>query len=129
MQHLGRMLGSGGHRDVYEFKVDPAVVVKVAKSNRKITSNRQEWDAWQTLKDTDEAQFLVPCIAIADDNKWMLQAKALPTDRCFAGQEVRPWMNDMAPKNCGIYNGRLVAVDYGSDKTSWMLKKWVTKNK
>jgi len=87
-------------------------VVKVAKSTRKITANRREWQIWQALKDTDKARYLAPCIAISSDNKILIQQRAYPSE--ISMPRAPGWLTDMKPANCGWIDDRLVSIDYDS---------------
>ena len=112
LDKLGKYIGAGGCRKVYEHKDNPEWVIKVAKSPRKVVANRSEWNVWQALKDTPEAKYLAPCIEISEDNKWLVQMKAKPATKVFRSEEVRWWMKDFKLVNMGMLGDRLVFVDY-----------------
>lgn len=112
LEAKGELLGSGGSREVYECKLNPKWVVKIAKNLRKRVANKREWRVWEELRNTEDARYLAPCVAMAMDGSWLLQMRAVPTKRVFKNGPVHRWMKDMPAANHGIFCGQLVLVDY-----------------
>lgn len=71
-RELGRGIGSGAYRTVFEFGDD--MVAKVAGGWSRI-ANEREVDTWLALRDTPVASYLCPVIAVSDDRKCVVQRR------------------------------------------------------
>lgn len=115
---LGDYLGEGFRRIVYEHKDDDSLVIKFLK-NLKDDHNKLEYQNWLNWKDTDRGLWLVPCVAISKDGRFLIQKKVQITDKI--PDNVPQWIQILGDwtfggnksKHWGLYEGRMVLVDYG----------------
>lgn len=108
---IGKHLGSGAYRDVYEYKLDPTLVIKIAK-NYWHDINFMEWAIYRELLFTDYINWVAPCIDISRGGRYLLQKKCeqirieeLPT-------KVPSFFTDLHHKNWGMLDGHPVCLDY-----------------
>ena len=52
---LGKHLGSGAFRDVYECKLDDSIVIKIAKDHDGAFHNAKEWETYTESRGNREA--------------------------------------------------------------------------
>jgi hypothetical protein len=123
---LGRKLGEGSYREVYEHATDPTKVVKIESALGDDFCNVVEWELWRDLEDRDDQELLrwfAPCYHISGFGRVLIQArtkklKALP-------REIPSVFTDLKLSNWGLYKGRPVCHDYGFHRAQRLgLKKW-----
>ena len=111
---LGRRIGSGISRNVYEHAFDETLVIKVelyAQSFQNIT----EWKAWDVVQsDKKLKNWFAPCVAISDCGTVLLQKKAEPIHKKDYPKQVPKCFGDLKYDNFGMLNGKFVCVDYGN---------------
>lgn len=115
---LGDKLGEGAFRKVYEMQFRDDLVIKVAKGYDGIQSNINEWQLWERCEYGDFykplREWLAPCLCISFCGKYLVQRRALPIiDRKLLPTVVPACMTDLKMDNVGIYDGRVVFIDYG----------------
>lgn len=115
---LGDKLGEGAFRKVYDMYFRDDLVIKVAKDYGGIESNINEWQLWCRCTQGEFydplKQWLAPCVTISTCGKYLVQRKAEPiTDRALLPTIVPACMTDLKLNNLGMYDGRVVFVDYG----------------
>lgn len=129
----GAKLGSGIHRDVFECRLRPDLVVKVEQQNEwRYFSNVHEmkfWDDNQHYKKV--ADWLAPCEYLSPDGRILLQRKVrIATSLDELPKQIPAFLTDIKPCNYGWLEGRLVCVDYAMtvDKANLRLKKveWIS---
>lgn len=129
----GAKLGSGIHRDVFECRLRPDLVVKVEQQNEwRYFSNVHEmkfWDDNQHYKKV--ANWLAPCEYLSPDGRILLQRKVrIATSLDELPKQIPAFLTDIKPCNYGWLEGRLVCVDYAMtvDKANLRLKKveWIS---
>jgi len=111
----GDKLGSGIHRDVYECKLRPELVVKVEyEVNYRYFANVMEmkfWDDHQHYKKV--ADWLAPCEYMSPDGRILLQRKCKPLDDWSQFPDSFPsFLTDIKLSNFGLLDGRVVCMDY-----------------
>lgn len=111
----GKLLGEGIHRKVFECRLDPTLVVKVEiPQDWRYFANVHEmkfWDEHRYFKKV--ADWLAPCEYMSPDGRILLQKKVLPiTDRAVLPDKVPSFLTDLKVENFGLYEGRLVCIDY-----------------
>ncbi len=120
---LGKRLGEGCFRAVFEYALDPTLVVKVQYDNhqegqRGLTyghmsfANIVEWHTWCRLKDTGLAKHFAPCHHISADGKVLIQARTEPIRKFRKDDVLADFFADVKPDNFGRLNGKLVCHDY-----------------
>jgi hypothetical protein len=112
----GDLLGEGYSRLVYSCKLDPSVVIKVEKLYTEFC-NVTEWQFWSRWGQTKGVgQWLAPCTAISSCGRFLVQKRAeklttVPT-------KLPTFITDICKENLGVYDGRIVWVDYGYIKNT-----------
>lgn len=109
---IGKKLGSGASREVYEWRPDPKLVVKV-ELNKFDWSNIKEWDVWAAIEHTKLAQWFAPCAEIAGNGAVMLQYRTQPIRRSELPDKIPALFTDTKLANWGMLDGRPVCHDYG----------------
>lgn len=107
---LGKKLGSGQFRDVYELASDTTKVVKVDSRGTASFSNVMEWEIWRDCPN-EWAKWLAPCYSISFSGNVLIQARIEPL-RAFP-KRVPSFLTDIKRANWGLYKGRPVCCDYG----------------
>ena len=110
----GEVLGEGCDRVVYECKLMNEWVVKTEKNCPYEFSNIREHTFWHQYKNTKKiAKWLAPCGDISPDGKVLLQRRATPLEDDYKLPRKLPkFLSDIKRSNFGLYEGRLVCVDY-----------------
>jgi len=110
----GELLGSGISRYVYECTIDPSLVVKVESSESRRFANVFEnafWVDYQYMPKV--AAWLAPCVKLSPDGRVLLQKRCQPLPHDYVLPEKLPaFLTDHKRGNFGLYQGRLVCVDY-----------------
>lgn len=114
---VGKLLGSGMSREVYEYQPNPTdTVVKVETSV--CFQNVKEWLVWKAVKDAKvHARWLAPCIRISDYGGWLMMARTRPVTLDELKRElprVPTFLTDLKVGNWGRLGKRIVCHDYGT---------------
>lgn len=126
----GRKLGEGVHRQVFECRIRPDLVVKVEiEQHWRNFMNVFEslfWDDFGTVKGVGE--WLAPVEYTSPDGRILLQRRAEPLTGKLP--EMMPaFLADTKRENFGMIDGRVVCVDYALhhvNASGRMVKaKWV----
>jgi hypothetical protein len=126
------LLGEGRRRRVYAHPDNPALVVKIAKTDLKKTwkgsikkggkrrresdySNPGEWAVWTRVQGTDLERWFVPCVSISKDGSELVQQRA------EIGEEIPQGLPDWLYADAewhgfGIWGGTPRLVDYAHHK-------------
>ena len=115
---IGRKLGSGFSRDVYEWLPDSKSVIKVAKGYRGIEANVIEFNTWETLENKgsfyDNARkWFAPCLEISNCGTFLRMRKTEPLRAHEAPTVIPSFVTDLKLSNIGWLEGRVVFHDYG----------------
>ena len=113
----GDKLGSGIHRDVYTCRIRDDLVVKVEiEENWRNFANVKEhmfWSDWQHYDPI--GSWLAPCDYLSPDGRISLQKRCEPLSAAYQMPEMVPsFLTDHKRENFGLYEGRLVCVDYAA---------------
>lgn len=111
---LGKHLGTGAFRDVYEYAMDPKWVMKVQK-NRDCHNNLIEHEIWRDVSYTDYNKWFAPCNWISDNGLILMQRKIIPLtykDKNKIPKEIPYFFTDIKPDNFGWLGKQLVCHDY-----------------
>lgn len=110
---VGRCLGQGAYRRVYELKHAPDLVIKLEYSHD--FQNTQEWLAWQELEHTPWGQWVAPCVSIDEFSGALIQKRApdLTDEQWNALGKYPSIFADAGRRNWGWYEDRPVLRDYG----------------
>lgn len=109
---VGRCLGQGAYRRVYELRHAPDLIIKLEYSHD--FANAKEWTTWQELEHTEWSQWLAPCVSIDEFSGALVQKRAEDlTDEQWASLAQYPaFLGDVGRRNWGWYEGRPVMRDY-----------------
>ena len=108
---LGKKLGRGAYRDVYECALNKEYVVKVENDNNGF-SNAREWKLWEHVEYSPFEKFFAPCISISDTGLILIQKKVVQNDKL--PETVAHFFTDVKPENFGWIGKNFVCCDYGS---------------
>lgn len=109
---IGKFIGGGAGRRVYDCAFDSKFVVKVEIASRSF-QNATEWQVWCDLRETHWAKWLSPCEFISECGMVMIQHKTEPLPRDQYPARLPNFFTDLKYSNFGMLDGRLVAHDYG----------------
>ena len=110
----GELLGAGIAREVYALRTDPSKVVKIEMADRSF-QNALEWSTWRQLRETKYAKYLAPCHWISPCGIVLIQERARPLMPEHERVRLPSFLTDTKRANYGVINGRVVAVDYGTN--------------
>lgn len=111
----GEKLGSGIHRDVFECRLRPDLVVKVETGDEwRNFSNVKEHAFWSDHQDYEKvARWLAPCEYLSPDGRISLQRRVrIATDDDVMPDQLPGFLSDIKRCNYGWIGTQLVAVDY-----------------
>lgn len=112
---LGEKLGEGATRAVYACSLDPTLVVKIEKFERKF-HNIGEWEYWQTFQYVkDVSVWLAPCVSISDCGSVLLMKRTNPLLTSDKLPTKLPFfLTDFKKENYGKLKNKVVCHDYAS---------------
>jgi hypothetical protein len=107
---VGKKLGEGVSRTVFECKFNPDYVVKVSTSYD--TQNPTEHRTWQRFKDVPKvAKWLAPVDQISACGRVIVQRRTRPLLR--PPTTIPNFLGDLKVQNFGMIDGKCVAHDFG----------------
>ncbi|WP_319764503.1 hypothetical protein [Maridesulfovibrio sp.] len=109
---VGKQLGTGMSRDVYEFGPDPSLVIKFET----VAGNFQnvfEYEIWNTVKGTEAEKWFAPVLRISDNGKCLLMKRTEALGWNEKPAKMPRFLTDLKIQNFGWLDGQLVAHDYG----------------
>lgn len=113
---LGKLLGQGVSRKVYEFRPWPGdYVVKVQTGESYEDGDYQniaEWALWQGA-DLKLRQWLAPCVLLGPGGGALLQVRCEPCPEHLIPKKIPKVLGDAHKANFGIHKERVVVTDYG----------------
>lgn len=111
---LGKHLGSGVSRDVYQHNFDPKLVVKV-ENREALGDNWAELRIWHAIKHTEHAKWFAPCSYISTNGIILLQTKTEQLDskpESKIPDLIPAFFTDVKPSNFGWIGNQMVCHDY-----------------
>lgn len=113
---LGKRLGSGVHREVYEYNLNPKeYVVKVGRDEGGRLANLKEWMIWDEVRERPEIKkWLAQVFDISVGGKYLLMARAELGRKSDYPKKIPHFFMDTKYKNYGWIKGKLVCLDYAS---------------
>jgi hypothetical protein len=107
---VGKSIGSGVSRTVFECKHDPNFVVKIGTSYH--TQNAMEVRTWDRFKDNPKvSKWLAPITQRSADMRVIVQRRTRPL--LNPPKKIPHFLGDLKVQNFGLLDGRCVAHDYG----------------
>ena len=111
---LGKRIGFGSARSVYEHRFDKTLVIKVETACKSF-QNVEEWEVWEIAQNDKKLKnWFAPCVAISDCGAILLQKKTVPAYRKDYPKEIPKCFGDLKYDNFGMLDGRFVCNDYGT---------------
>lgn len=108
----GRLIGWGIGRRVYECTINPDVVLKVEDGGGSF-QNVREYETWHAVNFGPYAKWFAPVEHISPCGMVLVMAK---TQRPLKFPERMPvFLTDFNRENYGLYKGRVVCHDYGTN--------------
>lgn len=123
---LGKEIGRGVSRVVYEHALDKSLVIKIEEGGDWF-QNVTEYRVWNELQYYKKmAKWFAPIIAISPNGVVLIQKRVEPTSLKDYPKQIPSFFTDIKQENYGLLNGQLVCFDYG---TSLFTKGFSTKLK
>jgi hypothetical protein len=130
----GDKIASGLHRNVFECRLRPELVVKVEHDEEwRYFANVKEMTFWEDNQHFKKAaDWLAPCAFLSPDGRVLLQYKCrIATSFDELPPKIPHFLTDRKPQNYGwLPNGQFVCVDYAMTidniSTKLTLAKWRT---
>ena len=111
---LGKVLGSGAYRTVYEWLPDPTLVAKVEVGAGSF-GNVEEWHTWIRVQDVPSvARWFAPAVQISDCGTILLMRRTMPASIKDLPEKCPSFLADRKVGNFGRFDGRIVCHDYGA---------------
>lgn len=110
---VGKQIGKGQYRSVFECKVDPTLVIKVEENVNDVFSNIMEYDAWKWFHMHPKiGKWLAPCVSISYGGSVLIQKRVEPLTGKLPTKVPACLAFDMKRENWGVFNGHVVKLDY-----------------
>lgn len=112
---VGKKIGGGATRNVYELLHIPNLVIKIEYASKRFC-NVAEYDIWTTVKGTKFERFFAP---VVDIDVWagaLIMERTQPITEAEFDAELKrlpSFMCDVHWANFGRLNGKIVCHDYG----------------
>lgn len=117
---LGKKIGEGMSRKVYQYtdpltgSFDRAVVKYEGRFVDGHFQNVAEWEIWTWVRGTPMQKWFAPCYAISPCGLYLVQARVDPLRSKEWPKRLPSFLTDLKPENFGMFEGRVVACDYGT---------------
>lgn len=110
---LGDYIGSGIHRDVYEYPLDDKYVIKV-ENKEGWGENWAEFRIWQTVKGSEYAKWFAESTWISSNGRVLMQRKTKPiwNSKKKLPEKIPHFFTDIKEDNFGWIGNQLVCHDY-----------------
>lgn len=119
---LGECIGQGNTRRVYQHARHKDLVVKIPKGFD--GANKKEWRLWNKYKDSPVGDFMCPCVEYVPKN-YLIMQKCKPLTgipRTVVMERIAQMRSigfrDVRKCNLGLYDNKIVLLDYGHSKTN-----------
>lgn len=116
---LGEQLGTGISRDVYVFRPNERLVVKLERAHGGYFSNVREWTIWQAAEGLDWARkWLAEPRFISENGRVLIMERTtIFAEGKRTPEKLPAWLTDYKPENYGwgVLHGNFVCHDFGSD--------------
>src|SRR5574343_3505 len=110
---LGKEIGRGMTRIVYQHRTDPTLVVKVEHEGGAF-QNVRESELWFEIADTKFKKWFAPVVYVSGCGTVIIQKKCEPLDKKKYPKKIPVFLTDTKYANYGLLNGKFVCFDYGS---------------
>ncbi len=120
---VGKQLGGGMSRQVYECAILPNCVVKVEDSACHF-QNVVEWETWLRVEHTEYGKWFAPCRWISPNGSVLIMERTRELGDFDLPKRMPAFLGDFKRENYGRIGRRVVCHDYG---THSMLETGMTK--
>lgn len=130
---FGKHIGSGLHRDVYEYAPDKRYVIKVERDPETLC-NMREFLFWDTILYQDDIKkWLCPVKEMSANGRVLIMQKMQPItekNKHKIPKKIPVWLSDMKWDNYGFIGDQFVCCDYpfssnyALSNVSKSLKNW-----
>lgn len=124
----GDKIGRGIHRDVFECKLRPELVVKVEyETDFRYFANVLESKFWTDYMHAPlVAKWLAPVEFLSPDGRILLQRRVDPIKESEIPEKLPGFLTDIKATNFGRLDGNIVCCDYAMtiNNASTRLRKW-----
>lgn len=109
---LGKKIGEGMSRDVYEYRPDDRYVIKVERGAYQF-QNAIEWEIWQSIQKYPQIlKWFAPIQAISPNGLFLVQEKTYTAQKY--PEKVPYFFKDVKKENFGFIGSKFVCHDYGT---------------
>lgn len=108
---LGKRIGKGVSRAVYENRQDKTTIVKHEIGQG--FQNAIEWELWKIVKNTQYAKWFAPCVDISPNGVFLIQKKVEFPARARYPKLMPAFFSDFKYTNYGLLYKQFVCCDYG----------------
>ena len=109
----GNKIGEGIHREVFECRIRPELVVKVEREDWRYFANVYEMKFWDDHCDYAKvAKWLAPCEFHSPDGRILLQRRTDQATEKHIPPNLPAFLTDVKASNFGWLDGRIVCHDY-----------------
>lgn len=108
---VGKLIGRGASRAVYEWTPDPKLVVKIEIAAT--FQNVMEWEIYDYLRGEKAAEYFAEPVWIGSYGSVMLMKKTQPINDSQLPKLLPDWISDRKRENFGWLDGKVVCHDYG----------------
>lgn len=141
LKNIGKRIGAGSTRAAYTCNINNDIIIKIVRKDKYIFANRLEYDIWKKFENTEYSKFFCPIMGISEDGKYLIMKRAIKlTQLNFTEDEMAKYleefniirneikffckkMRDIVIHNFGIYNNKVVCIDYAHVKNDCLLNK------
>lgn len=110
---LGKELGRGMSRIVYQHRTDPTLVVKVETEGGSF-QNVKEAEIWFEVEHTPFKRWFAPVVYVSGCGSVIIQKKCEPIEKKRYPKKLPIFLTDTKYGNYGMLDGKFVCFDYGS---------------
>ena len=110
---VGKKLGEGIGREVYEWLPNSKYVIKVEMQSKSF-QNVIEWESWWSVSYTKKiAKWFAPCQFISPCGTILIQHKTTPASKY--PKKLPAFLTDFKKTNYGMIGNKFVCHDYGTN--------------
>ena len=110
---IGKKLGFGIDRTVFEFYFSDNKVIKIATGSEGRANNQIEYKLWDEIQNTKYDKWFAKCFGVSPNGKYLIQEKIKFKDISKYPKEIPHFFTDIKTENYGWTDkGKFVCCDY-----------------
>jgi hypothetical protein len=139
LKNIGKRIGAGSTRAAFICTINDSIIIKMVRKEKYTYANKLEYDIWKKYENTEYSKYFCPILGISYDNKYLIMKKATKIIKNnFTDEEFLKYENefnavknelktrfrkirDIVIHNFGIYENRVVCIDYAHVKNICLL--------